>query len=141
MKHKAYSALLSILFAVLFLFNGICPPNGGTDLLSSCTTTDGFAREITSTQHQISSPEQCTLEMLGRTSSITLSNSTKNTNPPKYNSSFPYAIADSIFLFFLFLFLYGVYSQWNPLWISHFYIICYIHRKDGKKAPSFHFTY
>ena len=136
MKHKKYTCIFCLIFAIFFLINGICPTPSNAHSSSFSTQNTTSTSRTLSSHHFIPEPEQCTLEMLGQNCSVSITNTSRNTNLLKYTFSFLYILPIALLRKQSLSNSYNVENQGNPLKIPHFYIMCYIHHKDGKKQMS-----
>lgn len=136
MKHRKCTHIFCLIFAIFFLINGICPTPCNADSSSFDTQKTTSTSSIFSSHHFIPEPEQCTLEMLGQDCTVSITNTSRNINLLKYAFSFLYIQPFASLKKHVLNNSYHIENQGNLLKIPHFYIICYIHHKDGKKQMS-----
>lgn len=133
MKHSKYNYKVYIFFVFIFLLYKICIPLSFADSCSFSAHTTTSTGTTISSHYFILEPTQCTFEMLGTHYNSLISNTTPNVTFFKYAFSFLYIIQPNYLIRHFFVNSHKIEIQGNSLKKSHFYIICYIHHKDGKK--------
>ena len=133
--HKNKHIFCAILIFIFLLYR-ICIPLSFADSCSFRVSPSTPTRTTISTHNFILQPTQFTIEMLGSHYNSLITNTTPNITLSKLTFSFLYAIQTNYLVQHFFVNAHQIEIQGNSLKKSHFYIICYIHHKDGKKSMS-----